>query len=126
MAILGGLSTVRYEADSAELHNARVGQTTLLLAVGGTLQQQPQGAATRDEWVRANKNANEWGLEMREVGYCYDEVNVPADKTAGRTYKLNVLTTAAFNSITIGSTVQVDGVDVLVVSKKREERTPQS
>lgn len=126
MAILGGLETVRYEADSGELHNARVGGSTLQLAQGGALQPRPTGAATTDEWVRANKNANEWGLEMREVGYCYEEATVPADRTAGRTYKANVLTTAVFNAITIGSTITIDGVDVLVVSKKREERTPQS
>lgn len=126
MAILGGLSTVRYEGDNADLHNARVGQTTLLLNVGGTAQPQPTGAATTAEWVRANKNANEWGLEMREVGYCYEAATVPADRTAGRTYKVNVLTNAIFNSITIGATVTVDGVDVTVVSKKRETRTPES
>lgn len=126
MAILGGLSTVRYEADSGELHNARVGQTTLLLAVGGTLQQQLTSPATTAEWVRANKNQGEWGLEMREIGYCYSEANVPADRTAGRTYKVNVLTAATFNGITIGATVQVDSVDVTVVSKKREVRTPES
>lgn len=126
MAILGGLSTVRYEADSGDLHNARVGETTLSLAQGGTLQQQLTTPATTAEWVRANKNANEWGLEMREVGYCYEAATVPADRTAGRTYKANVLTTAVFNAITIGSTIQIDSIDVTVVSKKREERTPQS
>lgn len=126
MALLGGLETVRYEADSGELHNARVGGSTLELAVGGTLQPRPSGAATTDEWVRASKNANEWGLEMREVGYCYEAATVPADRTAGRTYKANVLTAAIYNSITIGSTIQVDSVDVIVVSKKREQRTPES
>lgn len=126
MAILGGLSTVRYEADSGDLHNARVGETTLSLAQGGTLQQQLTTPATTAEWVRANKNANEWGLEMREVGYCYEAATVPEDRTAGRTYKANVLTTAVFNAITIGSTIQIDSIDVTVVSKKREERTPQS
>lgn len=126
MAILGGLSTVRYEGDNGDLHNARVGQTTLLLNVGGTAQPQPSGPATTSEWVRANKNQNEWGLEMREIGYCYAAATAPADRTAGRTYKLNILTTASFNSITIGSTVTVDNVDVTVVSKKRETRTPES
>lgn len=126
MAILGGLSTVRYEGDNGDLFNARVGQTSLLLAQGGTLQPQPAGPATTEEWVRANKNANEWGLEMREVGYCYSAADVPTDRIAGRTYKANVLTTAIFNAITIGSTIQIDSVDVEVVSKKRETRTPES
>lgn len=126
MAILGGLSTVRYEADSGELHNARVGETTLKLAQGGTLQLQPSGPATVEEWVRANKNQNEWGLEMREVGYCYAAGDAPANRVAGRTYKANVLTSTTFNAITIGSTIQIDSIDALVVSKKREERTPQS
>lgn len=126
MALLGGLATVRYEADSGDLHNARVGQTTLQLNVGGTQQPQITGPATNEEWVRANKNQNEWGLEMREIGYCYTEATVPAGKKAGRTYKSNILTAALFNTITIGSTVTLDGGDAQVVSKSRETRTPES
>lgn len=126
MALLGGLKNVRYEADSGEYHNAKVGQTTLQLNIGGTAQLQPTSAATTEEWVRAQKNQNEWGLEMREIGYCYTEATVPAGKKAGRTYKANILTQAAFNGLTIGATVSVDGGDAEVVSKKRETRTPES
>lgn len=126
MALLGGLENTFYEADSGLIHNVRVGQSTLQLGIGGTAQARPSGPPTTEEWARANKNANEWGLEMREIGYCFSAGAVPTGFIAGRTYKANILTTATFNGLTIGATVTVDSENAEVVSKRRERRTPES
>lgn len=126
MAVQGGFVNRIYLADSGDKHNIKVNESTLTLNVGGTGQLQPAGPATSIFWVRNNKNAREYGLDTRSIGVCFEELSIPDGLRAGPTYNVTVLDPGIYGSITIGATVNYQGSDAQVVSKRSEKVFPES
>lgn len=123
MASANGKGLYFYEADSGELHIVELDDKTLTLNIGGTAQPQPSGPATSPFWAKVSKSNGEYGLRPRKLGVCFDTA-APTGLEVGPTYLVTVLATSAFNSATIGSTVNYQGEDATVRTKQPELLTP--
>lgn len=108
-----GFSTLKYEADSGDIHPIRV-DSDYVAAIGA----QPAGSVSSDLNARTRKGNREFGLRAR--GWRYYRQLGSGDDTFRRYASVPKMTPAAWNA-TPAATVSIDGTEWTFLNRYPED-----
>lgn len=108
----------RYQSDDGEIYPIRVQPETVSANIGAA-NTAPAGVTTQSQFAKARKGNREYGIGARSVTVAFT-AQPPAGYAANQTYRVPVLTIAAFDAAVVGGTGTYLGTAIEIVSKSPE------
>lgn len=108
----------RYQANDGEIYPIRVQPETVSANIGAA-NTAPAGATTQSQFAKARKGVREYGIGARSVTVAFTGA-LPDGYAANQSYRIPVLTAAAFDAAVVGGTGTYLAAPIEIVSKTPE------